>query len=290
MQIERVKVRVSVMSCLTDEQLGQVALGLGEGKRFSEHLEQCDLCRQKVARTRSVARQLVTAHAELDRAHAASRARMIASLSNVSFDRQGPKVWTRLAERFRQLTLVQRIAAGGLGLSTAVGILLLILIVANSASSLSAMERMAKAIRDVKSYSYKLFTQDTLVRKGDSEPSTVTHTNTTYWLKPRSLFYDEKLVKFAGTVPQGEGELLSHLTGVHPTGKPGMLVFHAGTGRATKSMVKTYYWVPDLPSMSAEDIGNESPITKLRMVREGAGEVLRELGTRQIEGKQRAAM
>jgi hypothetical protein len=51
-------------------------------------------------------------------------------------------------------------------------------------------------------------------------------------------------------------------------------------------MVKTYFWVPELPSMSAEDIGPDSPITRLRMVREGAGEVLRELGTKMINGSE----
>ena len=179
----------------------------------------------------------------------------------------------------------QRIAFGGFGLVTAVGLLLLLLAF-NSASRLSAMERMVQAVREVNSYSYKMFVQDTWVRKGDTQPSTVTHTGTTYWLEPKSLFYDEKLVRFEGTVPQGEGELLTHLTGIHPAGRPGMIIIHAGTGRASRSMAKTYYWVPELPSMSAEDIGQDSPITRLRMVREGTGEVLRDLGAKRIDGKQ----
>jgi RNA polymerase sigma-70 factor (ECF subfamily) len=57
--------------------------------------------------------------------------------------------------------------------------------------------------------------------------------------------------------------------------------------RERVSMAKTYYWVPELPSTSAADIGQESPITRLRMVREGTGEVLRELGTKFIDGKYR---
>ncbi len=274
------------MKCLTDDELARLALRLDDGEGRAAHVDKCGACRAKLAGMLRVTAQLSAVHAESEHAHVASRSKLMASLANLDVPSRPVSIWKRLTAKLGGLTVGQRIAAGGLGLSTAVGLVLLILIVANSASSLSAMDRMAKAVREVKSYSYKLFTQDTLVRKGDTEPSTVTHTNTTYWLEPKSLFYDEKLVRYEGTVPHGEGELLSHLTGIHPTGKPGMLVFHAGTGRATKSMVKTYFWVPDLPSMSADDIGMESPITKLRMVREGAGEVLRELGTKLIDGKQ----
>jgi hypothetical protein len=147
------------------------------------------------------------------------------------------------------------------------------------------MERMARAVRDVKSYSYKLFTQDTFIRKGDTHPSTVIHRGTTYWTEPRSLFYDETLVRFESVVPQSddEGKLLAHLTGIHPTGEPGLFIHHAGAG--APSMEKTYWRVPALPSMRAEDIGHDSPITTLRKVREGAGKVLRELGTKVIDGK-----
>jgi outer membrane lipoprotein-sorting protein len=274
------------MKCLNDEQLAEVAIWLDENGALGLHVEQCEACREKLVELRRFTEPLTAAHAELDRTHAAARARLMASLSSVELSTRPTGIWSRLKRGLAGLTPRQRIAASGLGLSTAVGLLLLLLVVANSATSLSAMERIAKAVREVKSYSYKMFIQDTFVRKGDTQPSTVTHTATTYWLEPRSLFYEEKLVKYEGVVPEGEGELLTHLAGIHPTGQPGMLVFHAGTGRATESMAKTYYWVPELPSMSAEDIGTDSPITRLRMVREGAGEVLRELGTKVIDGKQ----
>jgi hypothetical protein len=147
------------------------------------------------------------------------------------------------------------------------------------------MERMVKAVREVKSYSYQLFTQDTFVREGDTQPSTVTHTGITYFQEPCSVRYDEKLVRFQGTEPlrEDQGQLLTHLSGIHPAGKRGMIIVHAGS--SAPSMTRTFYWVPELRSMSDEEIGNESPIIRLRMVREGAGEVLRELGARTINGK-----
>jgi hypothetical protein len=48
-------------------------------------------------------------------------------------------------------------------------------------------------------------------------------------------------------------------------------------------MIQTFYRIPQLHEA---DAGKDSPITKLRMVREGDGKVLRELGTKTIRGKQ----
>jgi outer membrane lipoprotein-sorting protein len=276
------------MGCLTHEQLAAIALGIDSGESQRQHITQCETCKEALDELQQLTERLSAAHAAMRHSHDFSRAGLLEQLPNYATyatTARDDGAWSTVVRRLKDLTPRQRLAVGSVGISTA-AIILLMFVVANLAAPLSAMERMAKAVQEVKSYSYKMFAQDTFVRKGDTEPSTVTHTNTTYWLEPKSLFYDEKLVKYEGTVPHGEGELLSHLTGIHPTGEPGMLVFHAGTGRATKSMARTYFWVPELPSMSAEDIGKESPITRLRMVREGVGEVLRELGTKAIDGKQ----
>jgi outer membrane lipoprotein-sorting protein len=275
-----------MMACLTQEQLAALALGLEEGKLLSAHIDDCATCRTALSDMQHVTERLSAVHAELGRTHAASRERLMANLPTTiprPAQREGARIW--LGRQLERLTVAQRIAVGGIGLTTVTGFALLLLAL-TSTGQLSAMERMAKAVREVKSYSYKLFTQDTFVRKGDTHPSTVIHTGTTYWTEPRSLFYDETLVKFEGTAPQSEdkGKLLTHLTGIHPTGKPGLFIHHSGA--SSPSMAKTYWWVPPLPSMRAEDIGKDSPITRLRMVREGAGKVLRELGTKVIDGKQ----
>jgi hypothetical protein len=76
-----------------------------------------------------------------------------------------------------------------------------------------------------------------------------------------------------------EAGLLAHYTGIHPASKPGVLIYHDGR---TVTMVKTFRQIP--PILDA-DAGPDSPITKLRMVREGEGEVLRDLGTKTIQGK-----
>jgi outer membrane lipoprotein-sorting protein len=266
------------MACLTDEQV--VGLALEVNVPFSAHVQQCESCRAKLAEVRLLTQQLSAAHAAFETGHADSRDRLLASLSNVkaATRRSGFGNWLRSAAA--SLTPRQRIAAGGIGLSTAIGLLLLILIIVNSAKSLSAMERMVRQLREVKSYSYRLFTQDTVVHKGETQPTTVIHTGTTYWLAPDSLFYEEKLVRTEGPALSGEREdgLLAHFTGIHPAGKPGILILHFTRTGSSKTFNR-------IPEVRTKEVGEFSPITRLRMVREGEGRVLRELGTKTVDGK-----
>jgi hypothetical protein len=143
------------------------------------------------------------------------------------------------------------------------------------------MERMVNKLQTVKSYSYQLFTRDTFFQEGETEPTTVVHTGTTYWLEPGSLVYEEKLMRTEGQPMTGEqaGGLLGHFKGIHFSHGPGIFINHS-TRHA--EMTRTYFRVPALKPHNIR----EGPIARLRMVRERAGEVLRELGTKAIEGKQ----
>jgi hypothetical protein len=272
------------MTCLNPEQLSAIALSLDGDEQQSAHAYECPACRAALAEIRQVVGHLAAVHADVNRSHVASRAQLLASLSRVQVSTRSPRIWRRLAQQLNGLSVRQRIAAGGIGFSALVSYML-ILVALNSVGRLSAMERMVKAIREVKSYSYKMFNQDTFVRKGDSHPSTVIHTATTYWQEPRSVRYDEKLVRFEAATPQNddEGRLLVRLSGIHPTGRRGMMII--STSVKSPSLANTYYWVPELSSTDPDDIGRDSPITRLRRVREGAGRVLRELGTKSIDGK-----
>jgi len=175
----------------------------------------------------------------------------------------------------------QRIAVGGVGLTTIVGFVLL-LVAWNSAERLSAMERMARQLREVRSYSYDLFTLDTFVQEGQTQPTTVVHTGTTYWVEPASLCYKEKLFRTDGPAMSYEqpSGLLADFEGIHPAGEPGLMVYHDGRARM---MAATYRWVP---AVQPHEIGDSGPISRLQMVRKGLGEVLRELGTKVIEGRE----
>jgi outer membrane lipoprotein-sorting protein len=273
------------MACLSHEQLVAAALSADHGERLPAHIHDCAACRSTLDEIRQLTDELAAVHAPLNRDHLSARARLLNRIQNVDIPIQPISRWGRLARQLTDLSIAQRIAAGSLGVTTVVTLLWLF-VAMTSASRLSAMERMVKAVREVKSYSYKMFSQDTFFRKGDTHPSTVIHTGTTWWQEPSSVFYDEKLERFeeADAPSNRDGQLLTHLTGIHPTGQHGMLIYHAGS--SAPSMVHTYNWVPELRSMSAEEIGDESPITRLRMVREWTGEVIRELGTKEIGGKQ----
>jgi hypothetical protein len=179
-----------------------------------------------------------------------------------------------LAMRCARLTLGQRITIGSIGLSTVVGLILLFLAL-NSGTQLSAMERMAKELHEVRSYSYTLSTQNTFVKEGKSQPTYVKRTGTVYWLAPGSLFAEESIVHVDGPIRPGDdkGELVVHIAEIFPAGKPGIIIDHKA---------KTFAWLPEL---RADDIPSGSPINMLRMVREGVGEVVRDLGTKAIKGK-----
>jgi outer membrane lipoprotein-sorting protein len=182
--------------------------------------------------------------------------------------------WTGLAVRCTRLTLRQRIAVGSIGLSTAVGLVLLLLAL-NSGTQLSAMERMAKKLHEVKSYSYKLSTENTFVKEGRTQPTYVKRTGTAYWLAPSSFFAEEKIVHIDVPIRSGDdkGGLVAHFTEIYPAGKPGIIINHKA---------KTFYW---LPVVHLDDFGTFSPINQLRMVRERSGTIVRDLGTKTINGK-----
>jgi outer membrane lipoprotein-sorting protein len=267
------------MNCLTDEQRAGLALGIVDDGNASAHAEHCDACRAKLSNMRRLTDQLVTAHSELDRTHAASRAQLLAKLSTIPQPAKRVGAWKWLAWQLDRFTIGQRVAAGGVGLTTIIGLTLLFLVM-SSAGRLSAMERMVRQLRTVTSYRYEMYSRNTFVPDGETKPATVIHTGTTYWVAPNSLRYDEKIVKTEGKTFSGERDgLLAEFQGIHPSGMPGLMVHHF---TRYAPMVRTYTWIPEVP---AHKIGDSGPIMRVRMVREGEGQVLRELGTKQINGK-----
>ena len=118
------------MSCLTPEQLAAIALGLDDAERPA-HVDECPPARQQLADLRRLTDDLATAHADLNRHHATSRAELLSRLPHL--DRA-----VHTATRWKRFTF------GGLGLSAAAALLLLAFF-ATSSNQLSAMERIVKA-------------------------------------------------------------------------------------------------------------------------------------------------
>ena len=135
------------MNCLTEEQIAQLALGLSNGDvQLTAHVETCDACRSKVADVRQLTSQLEAIHTTRDQMHATLRERLLAIVANIDVPAERRTAASWLAQQLDRLTIRQRLAAGGVGLTTAVGLILL-LIVWGSAERLSAMERMVKQLR-----------------------------------------------------------------------------------------------------------------------------------------------
>src|SRR5258708_941874 len=152
------------MACLTPEQLARVALALENGETPPAHVEACQACQAKLTALRAVVQRLTAAHATSDQAHAAARGRFLDPLSRDELPVARFTGWGWLRGGLRRPTSWQRVAMGGLGLSTLL-VVAIALSVLNSGQRTSAMERMAKELREVKSYTYRLSTETTMVEK-----------------------------------------------------------------------------------------------------------------------------
>jgi outer membrane lipoprotein-sorting protein len=271
------------MACLTREQLVQLSLGIKEDATWSAHAAECDACRAALDDLGRLADQLTAAHTELDHNHAATRSRLLTSLATAQRPGVRNGVWNAVTSAFDRLTSAQRLAVGGVGLSTAAAVLVLLAVFASSSSQLSAMERIVNAVRDVTSFSYKLTNDSEFPPKKEKPARTLIGNSFTCWRAPtdteRDQFGDLRSAQsheWVHHLPMGdqEPEVTLDLVEIHPTGKRGILIDY---------MAKKCYRVPPL---HAGDIANSTPLLWLRAVRERAGTIVDELGSRQLNGRE----
>jgi len=184
-------------------------------------------------------------------------------------------VWDRLSVRLAAMTIGQRIAVGAVGLSAVVAWILL-LPGLSSLGRLSAMERMASELKEVKSYGYQCVEHVTIQRKGQTEPGLVDLTQFVYWRAPGELREELKIV-LGGVLPAGyhPGQVTADIIVISRTDGPGIFV-----DRSAKTFCR-------LAKMAAEQTGSGSlvyPMLPLRTIREQPGKVLRDLGSKKIQG------
>ena len=166
----------------------------------------------------------------------------------------------------------QRLALGGLGLSTAAALALL-LFALNSGQQLSAMERMVQKLQDVKSYSYKIESENTFYDDGQREPTIVSEQGVSFWQAPDAFDNETKIVRSqAGADGIRTEQVVEDFAEVFPAGRPGMYIDHK---------YKVYRRLPNEPDGSPM-----YPWDMLRLIRENSGEILRELGTKELHGRQ----
>jgi hypothetical protein len=272
------------MTCFTPEQLAEAALGMNDDEHVRVHLDECDACRTKWTEMRRLAEKLTVAHAELSRSEAAGRARLLASLTTEPAAPLAVGFRDRVTWPLRSLTFGQRVAAGGVTLSTAVGLVLLV-VFANSAGRLSAMERMLQAVREAKSYSFRVTNTTTFAPKEGKSGWKRVQEDAVYWRAPPEskeewfgdFHAESKAWRASDETGQPEGKPSLHLKEIHPTAQPGIIINYE------HPLNDKYYF--RTPPIRANEILNVSPIAKLRAVRDQTGTVLRELGTKEIAGK-----
>jgi outer membrane lipoprotein-sorting protein len=251
------------MGCLSQEQLARLALDLPADGEAAGHLQQCAACRGSLESLRLLRRQLIAAHAQLDRGHAAARERLLAFLRAASPPPEPARPWHRFNHWMGGLTMRQRLVAMS-GLGATVVVAMLLIWSATLSPPVSAMERMAENIRKAKSYTCVQTVQRTDEYPDPGKPSVTEAKYTVYWLAPGSArSEDVQSREWKGPGPE--------YTEVFPAGKPSIFIDHR---------TKKYYRSPPLRngpySSTFDDLQNLSRF---------CGRAARDLGTRQIDSK-----
>jgi len=140
------------MACLTREEIVRVAIHSGAIAGLARHVECCAACRARVEALRATAERLDKARARFERGHEEAWERLAASLPAI----RGPEplgVLNRIVQWMGGVSMRRRIVVGGVGLAAALGILLAWSLM--TSRPLSAMETVAKNIREAKSLTAK---------------------------------------------------------------------------------------------------------------------------------------
>lgn len=263
------------MSCLTPEQLAELAIDLDADRPVPPHVHECEACAAQLAEFARVCDQLSHVHAQLNDRHETSRAELISRLGSS----EPP---TRTVPRRSRIKTWQRLAVSGLGLS-AVAAVLLVMFSLGPTEKASAMERMIAKLRELTSCEYSMHTRNTFTREGADEPVNVDYVGTVRFQSPQALgeegpysHTEEGLIyEFPTDSPPGErkSRLLSRFEVRLPVGQSGILIDH---------LRECFIWVPEFRG----EFGESSPVTRLLMVKDREGEMIRELGTKEILGKQ----
>jgi hypothetical protein len=172
------------------------------------------------------------------------------------------------AAGLRNIWVRHRLAVGGVAASIALAGALLVALHSNQ--QLSAMERVAKKLQEVTSYSYQNSGSNTHTNK-DGKRETRQDDSTVQWLAPDAFHEEMKIVRIVEDAGGGNRseETLAHFEQVFPPGGSGVLVDHRH---------KTFDRIRYEPMIGSKTY----PWDTLRMIREGSYDVLADLGAKRI--------
>ena len=135
------------------------------------------------------------------------------------------------------------------------------------------MERMVAKLREVTSISFRFKEFNIVTKKGYEKPVTV-EVNSKVWISENALREELRIVEYDHDLPPDQREIkeLSRIEVAFPPGRRGLVINH---------LDRHFLWGPGHKG----DFGDSSPVTKLRMVQEREGEIIRELGSKKIGGR-----
>jgi outer membrane lipoprotein-sorting protein len=257
------------MPCPIPEQLAAIVLG-HESADTTAHIAECVSCQNALADIRRVTEEVAAAHDRVATRHVANRERLLAVLSHEPTRTNHGTVWSRFT-------------FGGIGVSAAIAALLLLAAFVSSSNQLSAMERIARAVSDVSSFSCKmLFTSDREA-SNDKPPRTLHDYRYIYWRAPAADHPDQfgdmrgtSIHEWIDHLPEGDQppRTTLDLVEIHPSGRPGILIDY---------VAKKYFQTMPL---RAEDIKNSPPLLWLRAVQQKTGRIVEDRGRRTINGRE----
>ena len=202
---------------------------------------------------------LESSHGYLNARHGLQRQRLLNALPNT------PRIPQEISAKWNYIV-------GGVGLSAIAMTLLLTLWILGSPRPAVALERAARALANVNSYSFRM---ESVQISRAKQGRTVRQVTVGSWrTNPVGMHADIRVVETTNTntPTPGNPTTVVHLEETHRAGQKGILIDH---------LKKEYWWIDQ--QLSADTIGN--PQILIYMVRERRGRVVRDLGNKQINGQ-----
>jgi outer membrane lipoprotein-sorting protein len=245
------------MSCLSQEQLARLALGLIEDADSAAHLTECAVCQANLGLMRSLARHLARAHARFDEGHVEARERLLSLLPVAIKPTKPARPWGQFAHWIGEQTMRQRIVLCGAALAIVCAFALLW--AGTVAKPLYAMGTMAQKIREAKSYQLTMTSEFKAVAGPGKLPESTNDSSKIFWVAPGSY-----RIESTGKLRGGQA-----VTEIFPAGKPGIEI-----NCQTKTFIRT-----------AARQGHVSPLMMLEKLGNFTGQADRDLGAKKINGK-----
>jgi len=244
------------MSCLTREQFVSLALGQNDDLHVADHIDSCAECQARLESARSLVNILEQLHASVEQLHQTSRKRLLDTITQIESETEVGN-FPRATYWIGELTMRQRIALFTVSLIPMLGFM--VLWGTFGSTPVSAMEEMAKQIREAKSYQLTMVQEMKWVAKPGKEPTTGNITQEMYWRAPNAYRWEMVSAKKFG------GEMT---TSIIYTDKPGIEMVPKG---------KSYRIIPARS-------GQMSTLMILQKLGDFQGEADRSLGAKMIGG------